>query len=138
MTLGEFVKGFRERMNWSQREFARQTGLSNTYISLLEKGGINPKTGEPITPDMATLRSIASVTGESVHSLLSQVDDFYIDISSDATINPALTLKEPSTQFNVEELEIVNIWNTLSEDGKQYLLQQAKIAQQVYGGKDEK
>jgi len=49
MTLGDFLRKYRDDHNISQRSFAKACGVSNGYISMIEKG-INPKTNEPITP----------------------------------------------------------------------------------------
>lgn len=44
MTLSDFVKEYRKEHDLSQRQFAAICGLSNGYISMLEKN-MNPKTG---------------------------------------------------------------------------------------------
>lgn len=80
MTLGEFIINYRNEHGYSQRSFASRCGVSNAYISMLEKGE-NPKTQEPITPSFAQLRKIALGMGMSVQDLLAKVDDTYIDIS---------------------------------------------------------
>lgn len=37
MTLGEFIRKYRSEHDLSQRQFALKCGLSNGYISMLEK-----------------------------------------------------------------------------------------------------
>lgn len=77
MTLGEFVKQYREAHFMSQREFARRCGLSNAQISLIEKGiGTD---GKPFTPTGLTLSKVARGMGLPVESLIAQCDDFLID-----------------------------------------------------------
>lgn len=80
MTLGEYIANYRSVHGLSQRTFASNCGVSNAYISMLEKGE-NPKTQEPITPSFLQLRKIASGMGMSVQDLLLNVDETYIDIS---------------------------------------------------------
>lgn len=57
-TLGEFVKQRRAEMKLSQRELAKLSGLSNTYIASLELDA-NPATGKSISPTMPTLEKLA-------------------------------------------------------------------------------
>jgi len=84
MTLGDFLRKYRDDHNISQRSFAKACGVSNGYISMIEKG-INPKTNEPITPTLPMLRSIASGMGLTAHELLTMVDDMDLDITMQKT-----------------------------------------------------
>ena len=81
MTLGEFIKAYRDKNNLSQRQFAEKSGVSNGYISMLEKNE-NPKTGQPLSPSMPVLRKIASAMGMTVNDLSSFVDDMAIDLGT--------------------------------------------------------
>ena len=49
MTLSDLVQEYRREHGLSQRQFASICGLSNGYISMLERN-VNPKTGQPVTP----------------------------------------------------------------------------------------
>ena len=46
MTLSDLVQEYRREHGLSQRQFASICGLSNGYISMLERN-VNPKTGQP-------------------------------------------------------------------------------------------
>lgn len=81
MTLGDYIKSYRERNSLSQRQFAGRSGVSNGYISMLEKNE-NPRTGLPLSPTMPVLKRLASAMGMNVQELLSQVDDLPIDQST--------------------------------------------------------
>ena len=61
MTLKDLVIKYRADNGLSQRQFALQCGLSNGYISMLEKG-INPSTGAKITPTLQALNKLAAGT----------------------------------------------------------------------------
>ena len=74
MTLGEYIIKYRSDHGLSQRQFARMTGLSNSYISMIERD-CNPSSGKPITPTMAAFRSIAAAMGMSVDELFAIIDD---------------------------------------------------------------
>ena len=79
MTLGEYIKAYREEHGESQRSFALRCGLSNTNISFLERG-LNPNTGKPIAPDVLTLQKLAKAMGVSVQDIIASTDDFVIDL----------------------------------------------------------
>ncbi len=80
MTLGEIIKKYREENDMSQREFAKISGLSNSYISQLEMN-VNSKNGQPIKPQLETIKAVADAMGTTVDELFSQMDDIMIDIS---------------------------------------------------------
>lgn len=81
MTLGEFIKAYREKNDLSQRQFADKSGVSNGYISMLEKNE-NPKTGQPLSPSMPVLKKIAAAMGMTVNDMCSFVDDMAIDLGT--------------------------------------------------------
>lgn len=81
MTLGEFIRNYREQRNLSQRQFAERSGVSNGYISMLEKNE-NPKTGQPLSPSMPVLKKLATAMGMTVNELCSSVDDMAIDLGT--------------------------------------------------------
>ena len=80
MKIGEYIKQYREENKLSQREFAKMCGLSNAYISMLEKG-VNPSTGEPAVPSMNAYLQISQAMGVSLQTLMEAVDDT-VDISA--------------------------------------------------------
>lgn len=59
MTLGELVKKYRTEHELSLRDFSRLSGISNGYISMLEKKE-HPKTKKPIVPSIEKMKCIAS------------------------------------------------------------------------------
>ncbi len=63
MTLSDFVKEYRKEHDLSQRQFAAICGLSNGYISMLERN-LNPKTGLPLTPSLPALKKISTAMGD--------------------------------------------------------------------------
>lgn len=81
MNLGDLIRSFRDRHGLSQRQFAERCGLSNGYISILEKG-VNPNTGKLVTPTIPQLRKLANGMRISIMEMLEQVDDMPIDITS--------------------------------------------------------
>lgn len=74
MLLKDVVSNYRKEHKISQREFARQAGLSNSLISIIENG-VNPQTKRKMKQTLDTYRRIANVMGISVHELFEQLDD---------------------------------------------------------------
>lgn len=115
MTLGEYLKQYRDFHDLSQRQFAALCGVSNGYISMLEKGE-NPKTGEPITPTMQSVVSIARGMGMTMQELLSEVDDLYLDLTENE--------KQPLGVEGLSDLamQIARIVDRLPPESRQLLL----------------
>ena len=57
MTLKDLIIEYRNDHGLSQRQFATACGLSNGYISMLEKG-MNPNTKLPVTPTLPKLNAV--------------------------------------------------------------------------------
>lgn len=74
MKLSAIIIEYRERMNISQREFARRCDLSNSYISFIEKE-TNPKTGKPMAPTIEQYKKIADGMGITLQALFEKLDD---------------------------------------------------------------
>ena len=74
MRLSEIIIDYRNRMQISQREFSRRCGLSNSYISFIEKE-MNPRTGKPIVPTIEQYHKIAEGMGLTVHQLFEMLDE---------------------------------------------------------------
>lgn len=79
MKLGEVIIRYRERHGLSQREFARKADLSNSLISIIEKG-INPQTGKEVSPDLDTYSKIANAMGITMQIL-------FEELGNDATVH---------------------------------------------------
>ena len=79
MTLSDFVKEYRKEHDLSQRQFAAICGLSNGYISMLERN-LNPKTGLPLTPSLPALKKdFRQLWGCLWRDMLTAVDDMPIE-----------------------------------------------------------
>ena len=89
MKLSDLIRSYRESHDLSQRQFAIQCGLSNGYISILEKG-VNPNTGKPVTPTIPQLKKLADGMAMTLNELFDQVDDMPIDLSSNIIPLPTM------------------------------------------------
>ena len=73
MTLGEMIKRYREENSISMDEFARRSGISKGYISMLEANR-HPTTGESITPSIIKIRQAAQGMGRSFDSVFAELE----------------------------------------------------------------
>lgn len=89
MNLNDYIVEYRKAHGLSQRQFAERCGVSNGYISMLEKG-INPKTGLPITCSIDMLKKLASGMGTTLNTLFAEVDDMPISLEADAVANSGI------------------------------------------------
>lgn len=121
MTLGEIIKGFREERDLSQRQFAEACGVSNGYISMLERN-VNPKTGQPMVPSLTAIKKIAAVMGITANDLLDQMDDVPIEITDVEEL-----INEAPTVIDSERLaEFIELFELLSNDQKSRIILEVK------------
>ena len=62
MTLGEIIKEYRTNHKMSMDTFSDKSGISKSYISLLEKNS-HPKTGKKIAPSIPYIKQAADGMG---------------------------------------------------------------------------
>lgn len=74
MHLGEYIRQYRDLHKMTVREFAKRSGLSPGYISMLENNR-NPKNNEPIIPSIETFQKVAIGMGITVHEIMRHVDE---------------------------------------------------------------
>lgn len=79
MKLGEIIREYRQRNKMSMGDFAKASGISKPYISMLEANK-NSNGGKPIAPSVETLQKVACVLGISLDKLLRKLGDEEIDL----------------------------------------------------------
>lgn len=103
MKLSKIIMDYRNRMSISQREFARDCGLSNSYISFIENES-NPRTGRPIVPTLDQYQKLANGMQMTVHQLFKMMDnDSPVDISVSSDSSDSIDLDD-------EEKRLVSLW----------------------------
>lgn len=80
MHIKDIIVNYRTENRYSQRAFAAKCGLSNGYISMIEKN-VNPSTGKPTVFTYQTLKKLAFGLDMSVNDLVAMADDMDIDVS---------------------------------------------------------
>lgn len=73
MTLGDLIKTYRKERGLTMQEFAKISGLSKGYISMLEKGK-HPQNGKEIIPSIDTFNKVAKAMGVTLNKLLESVN----------------------------------------------------------------
>ena len=73
MTLGEIIKNYRKQNGLSMDAFSKKSGISKSYISLLEKNR-HPKTGKPIAPSIESIKQAAKGMGMDFDKLFALID----------------------------------------------------------------
>lgn len=101
MTLGDYMKQYREEHFLSQRQFATRCGLSNGMIARLERG-YGYRHDEPVIPTMASLKKIAIGMGMTLTDLLIAVDDMPISLELGDKDNELSTLQESGQDIDIE------------------------------------
>lgn len=127
MKLQEILKQYRVEHQLSLRAFAKACGLSNGYLSLLE-GGINPKTGERLSPTVETLEKIAKGMGISLDSLFNMMGDnepFAINADPDYELREEL-------KNNPQLRMLLSASSGLSDEDMQMLISIAKKINKEY------
>lgn len=79
MTLGSIIKSYRLKHNLSMDNFSERSGISKSYIALLEKDR-HPKTGKSIAPSIQCIKQVADGMNMDFNILFSMLD-------GDVTIN---------------------------------------------------
>ncbi|MDO4778495.1 MAG: S24 family peptidase [Tissierellia bacterium] len=82
-TLGDIIKKYRLANNLSMDDFATLSGLSKSYISILEKNK-HPRTGNPITPTLETCYSVAKGMNLDINDILEQIGEQLIKVNVSA------------------------------------------------------
>ena len=72
MTLGDAIRSYREDNEMSMDAFANKSGISKSYISLLEKNQ-HPNTGKPIIPTIKTYKLAAQAMNIDFDELIRMI-----------------------------------------------------------------
>lgn len=103
LKLGEIIREYRQHNKISMGDFAKSSGLSKPYISMLEADK-NSNGGKPIKPSVETLLKVSYAVGMPLGELLRKLGD------------EEISLRE--SEFSEEETELVDGYRSLSDEGK--------------------
>lgn len=106
MKLGEIIREYRLRNKMSMGDFAKMSGISKPYVSMLEADK-NSNGGKSIAPSVETLQKVAHTIGITLDELLRKLGDEKIDIRQ--------------SPFNADEAKLVDGYRALNVEGKQLI-----------------
>ena len=107
MGFSSNLKAARERAHLSQRELAKQSGVSQQAISVIEKGGRSPSE--------ATMKLLADALGCSVADLM--------NVDTPVDLEFALT---------ADEKKLIQDYRSLNKQGQEYIRQTMYMAVPIY------
>lgn len=98
-TLGQIIKMYREENNMSMDDFSKKSGLSKSYISVLEKNK-RPGSNKPVVPSNTVIEQVAKAINVPIESLWSAVyfDDI-IEAVSKIEDDPLSFIDEEDKEF---------------------------------------
>ena len=85
MTLGNVISEFRNLNRLTMEDFSKMSGLSKSYISMLERNR-DPR-GNTINPSIEVIDKVANAIGVDLDALISTIDQDVIVNSSDYKSN---------------------------------------------------
>lgn len=106
MKLGEIIREYRQHNRISMGDFAKASGLSKPYVSMLEADK-NSNGGKPIKPSVETLVKVSAAVGIPLDELLRKLGDEEIDLRQHG--------------FTEEETKLVNGYRRLNDESKRLI-----------------
>lgn len=104
MTLGDLVLKYREDHQLSQRQFAMKCGISNGYISMIEKN-VNPATGKPPIPSLQKVKEIASAMNMTLDEVMRITDgDTLVSMEYDSQYGVPKTIEARIVSAGMDDL----------------------------------
>lgn len=111
MTLGDIVKSYRDKYDISMEDFGKMSGLSRSYISLLEKN-INPRNNKPIVPTLETFVKISKAIGIDLNDLLKQIDSEQL-----------VYISPEQTELEKEYSSVLSLYSSLNKKNREQSVQ---------------
>ena len=106
MKLGDVIREYRRRNRISMNDFAKASGLSKPYVSMLEADK-NSKSGKPIKPSVATLTKVSFAVGITMDELLRKLGDEEIDLRQ--------------SELTEEETKLIDGYRSLNDESKRLI-----------------
>ena len=127
MTLGDAIKQYRTEHRMSMDAFARASGLSKAYISILERN-FNPTTQRPVVPSIVTFKCASMAMKIDLNDLLAMVDeDQPVYLSPEAEPNSEKHSEVESPSTTDEEYDIESLRRIMKRFGYELDIQECGI-----------
>lgn len=73
MILGDLIKKYRSETGTSMEQFAKKSGISKAYVSILERN-YNPVNGKPVVPSLETIKAVSNAIGVDFIDVIAMLD----------------------------------------------------------------
>lgn len=73
MILGDLIKKYRSETGTSMEQFAKKSGISKAYVSILERN-YNPVNGKPVVPSLETIKAVSNAIGVYFNDVIAMLD----------------------------------------------------------------
>lgn len=73
MILGDLIKKYRSETGTSMEQFAKKSGISKAYVSILERN-YNPVNGKPVVPSLETIKAVSNAIGVDFNDVIAMLD----------------------------------------------------------------
>lgn len=131
MHISEFISQYLYKNKLSQRQFAKDCGLSNGYISMLINN-VNPRTGKPLVPSLTALIALAKGMKITVDELIAKTDDIDVDITLARNIPKRMKEeKPPVNDLSEDERRLIEIYRKISPEAGEMLLTMVNIFEEM-------
>ena len=73
MILGDLIKEYRSSTGTSMDQFAKKSGISKAYVSILERN-YNPVNGKAVVPSLETIKAVSNAIGMDFNDVIAMLD----------------------------------------------------------------
>ena len=73
MILGDLIKRYRSETGTSMEQFAKKSGISKAYVSILERN-YNPVNGKPVVPSLETIKAVSNAICMDFNDVIATLD----------------------------------------------------------------
>ena len=117
MILGDLIKEYRQEHSCSMDQFAKLSGLSKAYISILERN-INPVNRKAVIPSLETIKAVSQAIGMDFNDVIAMLDgDQPVSLSSDSSATVDLSTAQSS---------LFSAFNELNDEGQNKVIEYAE------------
>lgn len=123
MTLGEIIKSYRETNKLSMDDFAKASGISKTYISMLEKN-VNKKNGKEIVPTIETI-------GKAAKGMFMSFDELFDMLGDDTKVKLDATGSNKITKKSIQVPVLGNVAAGIPISAVEYIIGYEEISEEL-------
>ena len=142
MTMYDRIRELRTAAGMTQDELARAMGYKDrSMITKIEAGKVDISQKKINAFAKALNTTPAYLMGWTEGSILEPITSISMPFHPDVVEEIESAIQEKETQRQIrdrerqDELKLIKIFDSLTSEGKQYLLQQADIAKKMFGTK---